>query len=163
RFHLISPSDSVSFLSSPLPPPPRSTLFPYTTLFRSHLIHARQRHRAVGADPHHAPECRGVGIACVPGEHIQARLVSHARRCRGTPRPGLILVLQRVRGEDTVDLHAVGDPGLLEAVGPEPPRAIRTHTVDGGERVLPAREAADQPAAASRMSSRTSWFLLLSQ
>src|SRR5437773_9747141 len=36
----------VSFFSSLLRPPPRSTLFPYTTLFRS----AREPHRAGGAE-----------------------------------------------------------------------------------------------------------------
>src|SRR3712207_7809345 len=31
--------------------PPRSTLFPYTTLFRSHVGHARRRAAAGGAHP----------------------------------------------------------------------------------------------------------------
>src|SRR3712207_7980469 len=36
--------------------PPRSTLFPYTTLFRSHLHHGRHRERRPPALPHrHRP------------------------------------------------------------------------------------------------------------
>src|SRR2546430_10426966 len=31
--------------------PPRSTLFPYTTLFRSLVAHARDRHLAAAAEP----------------------------------------------------------------------------------------------------------------
>src|SRR3712207_8923079 len=47
--------------------PPRSTLFPYTTLFRSEPLFLRQRHdgRGIGCDSMHvAPELVGVaGIA----------------------------------------------------------------------------------------------------
>src|SRR5205823_13685093 len=35
--HSVTPSASSVFFS-PIPPPPRSTLFPYTTLFRSHCV-----------------------------------------------------------------------------------------------------------------------------
>src|SRR5437762_12439291 len=35
RSHCVSASNSFPFLLFPLPPPPNSTLFPYTTLFRS--------------------------------------------------------------------------------------------------------------------------------
>src|SRR2546430_7554235 len=36
--------------------PPRSTLFPYTTLFRSRLReHRREEHEVLGADERHAP------------------------------------------------------------------------------------------------------------
>src|SRR6266496_3427494 len=36
--------------------PPRSTLFPYTTLFRSHQL--GERHRAPLVEPHHLPLVR---------------------------------------------------------------------------------------------------------
>src|SRR2546430_6997396 len=39
--------------------PPRSTLFPYTTLFRSHRAHVRHRARRSRAGPHHPGEERG--------------------------------------------------------------------------------------------------------
>src|SRR5690242_21449689 len=39
-----------SFLSRP-PPPPRSTLFPYTTLFRSRHVAAQAADRALEHDP----------------------------------------------------------------------------------------------------------------
>src|SRR5439155_15460836 len=67
---------------------------------------------------------------------------------RGGPaRPRLVLVLERVGGENAVDLHAVGDAGLLQAVGTLMLHAVATGAVRRRERILPAREAADQPAA----------------
>src|SRR5205823_9699607 len=35
-----------------IPPPPRSTLFPYTTLFRSDAVHGRILHSCQGRDRH---------------------------------------------------------------------------------------------------------------
>src|SRR5437773_9100939 len=42
-----------SFFYSKIPPPPRSTLFPYTTLFRSHVhaMLAQRRHQRRGVAP----------------------------------------------------------------------------------------------------------------
>src|SRR5690349_23980295 len=50
--------------------PPRSTLFPYTTLFRSHDRHERDKHRkAGGADPQHG-RLRQLG----DGNHVAAHV-----------------------------------------------------------------------------------------
>src|SRR2546422_8575940 len=55
--------------------PPRSTLFPYTTLFRSHRVQARGR---------------GVGIADVLGQQV---VVGQAEQPGVTPVAGVILLL----------------------------------------------------------------------
>src|SRR5256885_7584303 len=39
--------------------PPRSTLFPYTTLFRSHLVDARHRTQRLVSSPRHGIAGRG--------------------------------------------------------------------------------------------------------
>src|SRR5437016_12469193 len=49
-----------------IPPPPRSTLFPYTTLFRSHRPPLRQRRDVIG------------DLVLPPGRHGQLR-VEHVR------------------------------------------------------------------------------------
>src|SRR5207253_11137059 len=41
-----SHSSSFSFLFTMIPPPPTSTLFPYTTLFRSRRAHRQEQHVA---------------------------------------------------------------------------------------------------------------------
>src|SRR5258706_1237306 len=46
--------------------PPRSTLFPYTTLFRSHVCH---RHRARTCPPGHRQRCARVHIVGRSEEH----------------------------------------------------------------------------------------------
>src|SRR2546426_3614755 len=62
----------VSFFFLMIRRPPRSTLFPYTTLFRSHAV--RQRRRARGERRRHLPEL----------EHRRRRQRLHAdRRVRG--------------------------------------------------------------------------------
>src|SRR5204863_7568628 len=61
-----------------LPPPPRSTLFPYTTLFRSRdRLRAAARGRRAVPELHHDPDVRfvRVGIA-LPG----AAPLLHSRR-----------------------------------------------------------------------------------
>src|SRR5699024_12834897 len=42
-----------SFLFSRLPPPPRSTLFPYTTLFRSKPLHSHNSYLSIWKSSHH--------------------------------------------------------------------------------------------------------------
>src|SRR2546429_5182188 len=46
--------------------PPRSTLFPYTTLFRSHTV------RALVRDPRRAPTLQSLGVELVPGDLADA-------------------------------------------------------------------------------------------
>ena len=107
-------------------------------------VRAGQRHRPVGHDVRHPPERPRPRVAQVPREHVQARLVRDARLGRRPPRPRLVLVLERVGGEDAIDLHAVADPGALQAVGPHAPQAVGAHAVSDLERILLAREAPDQ-------------------
>src|SRR3712207_9439194 len=57
--------------------PPRSTLFPYTTLFRSHC-EARRRARAGGAGEEHHQRCRAKG-AHDRASHDHARGSRRAR------------------------------------------------------------------------------------
>src|SRR5258708_13529199 len=54
--------------------PPRSTLFPYTTLFRS--AHARSGQRGLGA-----------GVAATDHDHIKFLWVQHAYHSGGLPGP----------------------------------------------------------------------------
>src|SRR3712207_7301422 len=56
--------------------PPRSTLFPYTTLFRSHGRHGR-RHRHGDADGHAAAAGRGRRAARRPARHLAVRSEEH--------------------------------------------------------------------------------------
>src|SRR5689334_24069686 len=71
-----------------LPRPPRSTLFPYTTLFRSVLGRARRRHRALRVDravlrsEAHARVRGGEGAVRSEGAHEprQDRAASEAGR-----------------------------------------------------------------------------------
>ena len=106
------------------------------------LIRPRQRHGPVRPHADHSPEGGGVWVFHVPHEHVQAHLVGRAGQRRRTLRPGLVGVLERV-GDDAVDLHAVRHARLLEAVRPGALHAVAADAVRGGERVRPAREAAD--------------------
>src|SRR5439155_11629533 len=56
--------------------------------------------------------------------------------------PRFVRVLQGV-GDDAVDLHAVRHARLLEAVRTDVFDAVGAHAVRRGDRVRPAREAAD--------------------
>src|SRR5256885_16744046 len=64
--------------------PPRSTLFPYTTLFRSHRAAEVHAHRVSAA---HAPDTRGAGVtrrqALLPREDSR---IHHARQDRKSTR-----------------------------------------------------------------------------
>src|SRR5215204_4169230 len=68
--------------------PPRSTLFPYTTLFRSHLPYVvdAERVRAVGADPLDLLRVRRVREVDVDPEvelaHARPRVADHRARER---------------------------------------------------------------------------------
>src|SRR5688572_7917274 len=44
--NITSPTSPIFFFILMIPRPPRSTLFPYTTLFRSHNVAGKQLHRA---------------------------------------------------------------------------------------------------------------------
>src|SRR5207247_1853325 len=77
-----------------------------------------------------------------PDEHVEALLVRHPGRRRRALGPRSVRVFQGV-GDDAVDLHAVRHARLLETVGPGALHTVGAHTVGRGERVRPAREAAD--------------------
>src|SRR5439155_20467452 len=74
-YTFISLHSFLSFFFLMIPRPPRSTLFPYTTLFRSRQDHARRSRPAPGHDQHRLRARRSTGA------HVQ-RL---RRQCR---RPG---------------------------------------------------------------------------
>src|SRR5690606_41360444 len=64
------PHCAVVALLSPTPPPPRSPLFPYTTLFRSQSRHLRRHEGVVGLHQAHFGEwVVGVGIEAGGYEH----------------------------------------------------------------------------------------------
>src|SRR2546426_12728238 len=93
--------------------PPRSTLFPYTTLFRSHVEYDRvARGGGVGEDPRLALL---LGPALL-GDRPEIRLQRELERFRGieqpaTRRPGR--VGRRLRG-DGLCLEDPGRPGRSE-------------------------------------------------
>src|SRR5690606_38980450 len=107
-----TPSSTVCY--SVIPPPPTSTLFPYTTLFRSSLIHPKPRRapRAAGPsivqpdvdlavlDPHlvglHRPD-RGQAQRA-PGPDVEPGAV---------PRALQLVTVQLARGEREVPVRAV--------------------------------------------------------
>src|SRR3712207_7468986 len=66
--------------------PPRSTLFPYTTLFRSDRLRPLERHGR-GGDPSPGASLRVVGRAVVERRDARRRAgrVGRARRCVAAP------------------------------------------------------------------------------
>src|SRR5258708_29688399 len=57
--------------------PPRSTLFPYTTLFRSQVpIHGAEAHPRQPA-PHHLVHGLGGGMSVAPADHLQHQPAVH--------------------------------------------------------------------------------------
>src|SRR5205814_9644968 len=58
------PPSTPTLSDLPLRPPPRSTLFPYTTLFRSHRLRADGGSVARRSEP--APKEDQVAVACTP-------------------------------------------------------------------------------------------------
>src|SRR5262245_32686380 len=82
-------------------PPPRSILFPYTTLFRSHHVE-RQRAREPALDRLFAH-----------GRKADGRIVPRAIRTRGTGRPLLDV-------EQVVDRHHLDDGGTPLRCGLRP-------------------------------------------
>src|SRR3712207_7854673 len=59
--------------------PPRSTLFPYTTLFRSSIWHLGRRAGVRGARDDDAPDDRAAGGRPCPGRHAGAGRRFHGR------------------------------------------------------------------------------------
>src|SRR5688572_31453831 len=67
--------------------PPRSTLFPYTTLFRSDLLHLRQRLPArTPPDGDQDPALRGVDPRAARAAAARQRRRAHGRRDRKSTR-----------------------------------------------------------------------------
>src|SRR2546427_5528527 len=65
--------------------PPRSTLFPYTTLFRSHRRHSRR-----AADAGHAGPAAAGRLSPAPGADAEAGEPVRIGLPRPSPRPGLL-------------------------------------------------------------------------
>src|SRR3712207_9534834 len=77
--------------------PPRSTLFPYTTLFRSHAGVCQQNGHA-GGDRTHGPHHGHVGEGLVAGEDLT--------QVRGDGQPAAV-----VGAVEPDDVRVVGEPG----------------------------------------------------
>src|SRR2546426_10170626 len=115
--------------------PPRSTLFPYTTLFRSHPAHLRKTAHAVDLE---VPDPRALELLHLPGERgALERLVEADGGTQLATEPDV--PHQLIGGERLLDEQ---EPGVVEraqgalvirpAIGP-----VRVH----GERQLRARHA----------------------
>src|SRR6266550_6740474 len=109
--------------------PPRSTLFPYTTLFRS----AAHRHRPPAPPRGHDPDDRGAPARTPTQPYPAARRAHHRRRARTRPRD------QR-RGHRRAGPAVPGTCGLLPPPsgnlrdGPAPRRRRRRRGPRGGPR-----------------------------
>src|SRR5205807_9672756 len=68
------------FFTPRLPPPPTSTLFPYTTLFRSHLS------RAVELDPKISETHHNLGLALAAEQDYKRALFHFSEALRLNPR-----------------------------------------------------------------------------
>src|SRR5207247_9967056 len=81
----------VSTLLLPILPPPGSTLFPYTTLFRSPREHRARRRRPEREGAHHTAQAGGVGRVTPRRIPARSRSVSEdqdeARPAGAAPRP----------------------------------------------------------------------------
>src|SRR5438552_4895278 len=69
-----------------IPPPPRSTLFPYTTLFRSHAERIPRAPGLLDLDLDVGGEARFVGHDDVVLVHVVVGEVVHVDRVEQTPR-----------------------------------------------------------------------------
>src|SRR2546430_15628824 len=94
--------------------PPRSTLFPYTTLFRSHVGTPAARHRPGGDDPLR----RGIEHGDAPRPVAAARSGIPAAIADVHPAPV-------PAGGDAVRAFAGRDE-------PDTPESVRVHQVDAG-------------------------------
>src|SRR2546430_12223159 len=106
--HIIVFSNSVFiFFFLMIRRPPRSTLFPYTTLFRSLLLRARPRNRAVLVGPR-------IRHAVVGGRDItrrpasrEARSEEHTSELQSQSNLVCRLLLEKKKKKDIIDtLHA---------------------------------------------------------
>src|SRR5256885_6365265 len=95
--------------------PPRSTLFPYTTLFRSPVQRGRQRH-------HHAGEYQGRECAAYRSEEHTSELQSP---CNLVCRLLLEKKNKRRRRLSTATLRWRGSSAPRAPPGPSPPRSSK--------------------------------------
>src|SRR3989454_8865553 len=124
----------VSFFFLMIRRPPRSTLFPYTTLFRSHAV--RQRRRARGERRRHLPEL----------EHRRRRQRLHAdRRVRGGRNRGREPVLQHhgavMRSSELDARRELAREFRIEGLLQRPPGPIIYLARDAEERPLALKVA----------------------
>src|SRR2546425_1430174 len=118
--------------------PPRSTLFPYTTLFRSQLAGPRPEHLAGDADEVAAIEVGEPGV--VLAELVRPRVELDPAR-----------VVHQVR-EARLAVMAQGDDATGQAHGAEPPELRLARVAEPvGER---ARPVGHRKAAAERIDPR---------
>src|SRR3989442_6347150 len=80
--------------------PPRSTLFPYTTLFRSLADRARRRHVVARADPHHRRPFGGgrpqpLHAAAWLSFHVTKRSEEHTSELQSRPHLVCRLLLEK--------------------------------------------------------------------
>src|SRR3989442_8781750 len=82
--------------------PPRSTLFPYTTLFRSPAVGARQRREPAGGGTHQRPPLSGehVGARLRPPMH-ESRSEEHTSELQSRPHLVCRLLLEKKKKSHT--------------------------------------------------------------
>src|SRR6266496_5982801 len=93
--------------------PPRSTLFPYTTLFRSRWRPAHHRPPGLPCDPGGCSSQRGQAI-------VRIRLMAHPRRGRGHGGRGALrqprlpaFVRRTIRGRPAMNVLLLGGAGFI--------------------------------------------------
>src|SRR5205823_14960773 len=96
-------------LSSPLRPPPRSPLFPYTTLFRSR--HSADRLAATRANDRRRRRCPATALSGTPGRAV-ARSEEHTSELQSLAYLVCRLLLEKKKG----DLRAAVDEPVGSAV-----------------------------------------------
>src|SRR5438034_8845322 len=98
-----------------LPPPPRSTLFPYTTLFRSAQLHPRHRHAVPMAA--RSPERDGPGDepSIRPGDDHHYRSEEHTSELQSHSDLVCRLLLEKKKHHTTTFAQQTGYDAALHA------------------------------------------------
>src|SRR2546421_3303610 len=95
--------------------PPRSTLFPYTTLFRSHVraggpVHERHGARDPGAPDTRRPHAR---LAMAPARRAESRSEEHTSELQSRSDLVCRLLLEKKKKKTTYIPHTTDQPRTL--------------------------------------------------